>query len=228
MIRLFFAFFALAISASTFAGGTLPTIPNGCFDDKLFCSEWSIADVNGMRVIRVKFVAMAYTSDYPTPQSIVDKYFDFAHWGDYAQGTDSISIENSVLRGTEGQNDKLYHYVRYVMQAPFPISHMRIREVTQYTRMEPAAGAVLSYRFALVPGLQTGLPEYEDRYKTLNGPEGVKYKEGEIHIQYNQENGEYVLFMMTDVVPGIDLLPKVAAPYIERGIVAVAKGMLNL
>lgn len=220
---------ALGLTSAASAAGKLPTIPAGCFDDKLYCTETAVVDASdGHRVIRVKFVAMTTINEFPTAQSIVDKYFSFGDWFDYARGTDAIKIEQSALRGVEGDNDKLFHYSRYIVQAPFPINKSRVREVSQYNRMTPVPGAVISYSYSLVQSSHTNLPEEDVKWKTLNGSEGVKRKDGEIHIQFNEETGEYYLFMVTDVIPGIDLLPKVAAPYIERGIVAVAKGMLNL
>lgn len=221
-------FFATAFSVAGFAKQPLPTIPEGCFDENLYCTDTKVIDVDGQRVIRVKFVAMTTTAEYPTAQSIVDKYFDFENWFDYTKATESIKMETSAKMKVEGDNDRLWHYAHYIVQAPFPISKVRTRELTEYNRIELAEGAVVSYRYSIVPGLHTGLPESEERYQTLRNSEGVKRKDGEIHIQYNEESGEYILFMVTDVIPAIDLLPKVAAPFIERSIVAVARGMLNL
>lgn len=221
-------FSALAFSIAGFAKQPLPTIPDNCFDENLFCAETKVVDVDGERVIRVKFVAMTTISEYPTAQSIIDKYFDFESWFDYTEGTESIKIETSKEMLREENNDRVRHYSHYIVQAPFPIRKARTREITEYNRIENAEGAMVSYRFALVPGPHHNLPESEERYKTLEESEGVKKKEGEIHIQFNEETGEYILYMVTDVIPAIDLLPKVAAPFIERAFVAVARGMLNI
>ena len=204
-----------------------PDIPNGCFDQDVYCSHTQVLEIDGDKNIRIEFFATADLADYPLPQDVVNKYFAFDHWEEYTADSNAISVQASALLKMEGAYDQLIQYSRYINDGPFPISKIRVREVTLYQRIPHIEGADISYTFSLLPGTFNNLPEVDDKYKSYDHPDGVQKKEGEIHVKYLPQEERYVMYIRADIVPTIKLLPNVAAKFIERSFVAVSKGMLN-
>ncbi|MBF0206602.1 MAG: hypothetical protein HQK53_06910 [Oligoflexia bacterium] len=120
------------------------------------------------------------------------------------------------------------HYAHYYNDAPFPFWSIEVREVAHYTDIDPFPykDVLAAVKFSVitdknivheVPG---GLP--------LRGAEGLKHKSGEIYLKYDEQNGRFVLFSIVNIIPQIDLLPTIAAPYIEKAVVATFRGILGI
>ncbi|MBT3984460.1 MAG: hypothetical protein HOE90_24100 [Bacteriovoracaceae bacterium] len=216
------------IIPAAFAGKALPEVPDDCFDSNSFCTKRAVLrNAAGKRYINVQFFAAISEDDFDTPEDIVDMYFDFAEWGEYTKGTNEVKMKVTLPMGTYTKDGTVItrHYATYKTKAPFPIGKVHIREVTDYIPLTAYDGAELSYYYTLA---DASTPIKVPGHGVYKKPEGLKMKNGHIHVAYDEDNGEYILFLNANVIPGIDLLPKIAAPYIERSIVAVAKGMLGL
>ena len=210
--------FVILFLISTFAfAKEVPVAPSNCFSGKSYCSGWNVlTNSEGKKVIRVRIFAKLSISDMGSLDDVEGFFFDFSKWKDYAAGSENISILDSELRyvRVNGQERKR-HFVRYSAKAPWPIRNMNVVDLMEYKIASADYPATLkSYTFRQVPG-------FSDR-------EGVKYNIGELHIVKTSDLKSYLVTFVTDVVPSIDLLPKVAAPYIQRPMLDVFKGMFNL
>ncbi|MCK5072719.1 MAG: hypothetical protein KAQ98_04780 [Bacteriovoracaceae bacterium] len=226
---LMFAFFIQA----TFAG-TFPEIPDGCLDEDIYCSEAKVVkkiiDGESKKVIRIKIFVLGTADDYDSEQDILDLFFDFDSWGDYAEMGDSrtIKFKKSLNLGpiTWNEHETFRHYANYKIKAPFPINWMNVRAMGYYWNIEPYEGAVASCMFE---NQTSGVFEIPGE-PTLHGGEGFKYTDGEFHIKVEGEEDEkeYYMYFTADVIPAIDFLPSIAAPYVHAGFLAILKGMFDL
>ncbi len=213
---------------SLFASKTeVPTIPAGCFaNGKVFCTQTDVVRSGDNKVIRVNLFAAISMDDYSSINEITEFYFDFAQWPTYAAGSQSVEFVKSMSLSPVMIDGKkvLRHYAYYYTKAPWPISRSKVREVAYYYELPPAPGAAKSIHFEAITNQVFQIPGEEE----LNGAEGLKYKAGDLHVKLDTANNQYLVFLTTDVIPSITLLPGVAAPYVEAGIVAVFKGMFGL
>jgi hypothetical protein len=218
MMKFAVLFFVLLLSlSSVVVGGTLPSIPSNCFGQTSYCTSVEVAkDESGRRVIRVKIFAHLSKERFATLASVAARYLDFAKWPDYASSFDDLTFHKSEeRRDVVGQVEKLRHLAHYTSKAPWPIKSMEVVDLVEYEFVtEQYPGSLYSAVFTPVAGFK--------------GRKGVKHNVGELHIGETANKASWILYFVTDVVPDIELLPNVAAPYIHRPIHAIFKGMFDL
>jgi len=209
--------FCLLFSFSAFSS-ELPTIPENCFLDKVYCSKWDVLqDETLKKYIRINFFAELSSDNFESFKDIEKLYMDFPAWIAYAEGSNSIKISLSKLaeEGTGPNGLPFYdHEAHYVIRGPSPVNWVKVKEITTYKKMPEATNALSSWAF--------------DLKKDNHALEGVKGKKGEIHVSFDQEKNVYRLFVVVDIYPSIALLHKMAAPYMESGFVSMFLGMFDL
>jgi len=192
----------------------IPNFPADCFSGKSFCSKSDVIRINVGRVIRVEIFADLSQSHYLTVEDIKARYFDFSKWPDYVSASDNLkfkdSQEQSVIMAGE---EYVAHMAHYVAKAPWPIRSMEVKDLVYYKFIENPE-TVLSARF--------------DQAPDFSGRRGIKYNAGELHLLKKKSGEGYLVYFVTDIIPGIDLLPNVAQPYIEKVMFDVIKGMFEL
>lgn len=210
-----FLIFSILYTASINAT-ELPKIPVDCFDDQNYCYGNDVLDNDeGRRVIRISLFAKFDGTEYSSHLELVNKFFDFPEWPAYAEDSRDITFKESreidpiIVNGQKVRR----HLAHYETGAPFPFRKMEVFEVANYFQLPPPNGGIISYKFVA----------------DMSNPQtkGIKYKVGILHLAKTQNN-DYMVYLTIDVVPSIDLLPKIAAPYIERAMMAIFTGMFNL
>lgn len=226
MKKLFMALIILlqANVAFTFEDPTeLPAVPEGCFDQEIFCHNWEILsrrdsrNPHGQRVTRVRFFAKLDAYEFESYHDIVARFKDAPAWIKYAEYTDVVNIYHSVLLNStvdERGRTVFRHESHYDLKGPAVIGgKVSVRELGLYTIIDPVPGALVSVKM-----------DFDPNYPA----KGVKHKTGEIHLTYDEIEETYDVHLVLDVIPEINILPKVGAPYVEAGLVAIFKGMFNL
>ncbi len=209
-------FLGLLLNLSAFA--KLPTIPQNCFSEKVYCSTWEVLqDETTKKFIRINFFAELSKDLYPSYQDIEKLYMNFPEWIEY--GKDSTSIKITLSREADhGVNSDelpfLSHEAHYVLRGPPPVNWVKVKEITVYQKIHPVDNALSSWLF--------------DLKKDYPALEGVKGKKGELHITFNEEKNVYEVFVIVDIYPAIAILHKLAAPYMEAGFVSMFLGMFDL
>jgi len=191
----------------------LPNPPSDCFSRQNFCSSSQVTrDQEGRRVIRVTIFAKLDKSKYGQWQELKELYFDFAKWPDYASHSKNIDMIASEQRPSTDSRYFVEHYAKYYAKAPFPIGKMEVEDLVSYHEIaSPSPNGVLSVEFL-------ERPDFTAR-------KGLKFNRGELHLLQNDQNWNVVF--INDVIPSIDILPKVAAPYIERSMMDIFHGMFD-
>lgn len=213
LILSFILLLVLSIS-NLLVAAQIPSIPSNCFSTKNYCVSSDVLRLsNGDRGIKIVIHVDPMQTHYNTVEELQARYFDFANWPSYVNGSENIrfdlSEENTmVLNGKE----VITHKHSYVAKAPWPISKMEVDDVVYY-QMTERADTVLSTEFKQVPG-------YAKR-------KGLKYNSGELHL-YRDGKGELKVYFSTTVTPSIEALPNVAKRYIQNTILDVLKGMFEL
>ncbi len=212
--RKFYALVFCAISLSFSVCAAVPAIPSNCFSSKHFCSESSVIRERGKKVIKVIIAAKFVKSKYTNPSELVDLYFDFAKWPDYAAGSSNLNMDFSEVLFVRDSNgvEKKRHHVSYTAKAPWPIRNMKVHDLVEYDSATVVDGALIFAKFESVANFQ-------DR-------EGIKLNWGEVYVL--EQGKHYVVLFINKVIPSISILPSVAAPYIERPMLDIFKGMFNL
>lgn len=218
MKKILISLFLLSTTLSNiFAANELPKIPGNCFNTEVYCVSNDVTNnEEGKRVIRVQLFAKVDAAEYSSYQDIINKFFAFNQWPTYAEDSKDVAffaskeIEPIVVNGQKVRR----HLAHYETGAPFPFRKMEVYEVANYFPLETYNGALVSYKFvADVSNPQT---------------KGIKHKVGILHMSLNKDTNEFYLYLTIDIVPSIDLLPKIAAPYIERAMMGIFLGMFNL
>lgn len=227
-------------SQSVIAASYVPNIPTGCFDDDAtYCSDYGVAHSSeaGRKVIKVDFYAKLDGLNFEDEWEIYDLFADFEAWGDYTSWVEdygSISTDKkakkSAKKALEDHNvtmlssvvadsieledgvEALVHEVTYFTAGPWPFTTNKIVERALYYEIPAYEGALISMKMILDPS-------YADQLK------GLKYKTGILHIGYDEEEDAYMLYFKLEVVPEIDLLPSIAAPYVGKAFISVFEGM---
>jgi hypothetical protein len=203
------------ISFQTFAN-SLPPVPDKCFVDQNYCyKSWVANDPEvGGKVIFIDFHGFFSRDDFPAPEDILPRYFDFSQWINYTSGSQDVNIITSekwepvVIDGQE----HLRHFVHYKIRAPWPLEEAEIVDLSHYFQLPAYDGALVSWKFDLDHNF--------DRNR------GVKHKAGYIHLA--QYEGGHRVYISIAVVPEISILPEVALPYIEKAFLTIFKGMFDM
>lgn len=194
----------------------LPSIPVNCFTQKSYCTRTSIVKISGKKVIKIKVAAQLRPSRFRNIDDIHNLYFSFSKWGDYASGSNNINIKSSEERfGYRNGKEFPRHYISYDIKAPWPLSSLEIVDLMEYRYVtENYPKSDLSAEFNIV--------------KDFDGRKGVKYNSGQLHVKFSVSSQKYIIIYVGEVIPSINIMLGQAAPYVERALVDVLKGMLDL
>jgi hypothetical protein len=206
--------------------------PSNCGDDLVvqqYCSDYTAGILSGG--VEVSFFAVVDKADYPTIDSLLAKYTDFAKWPDYvaATGRTAIIFNQSLklesLPASQTSNEVLRHYADYKIDSP--LGYQDVRVVTHNVTVDPYEGALGSVEFEV----QTeGMQDLPVDVAPLEGAVGVKSQTGNVHVVDCAKSDlctdeRYLLIYQSKIVPEIDLLPKLAAGPISEGIESILIGM---
>jgi hypothetical protein len=205
----------ILMSQTAFA---LPEIPADCFTDKVYChSHKVLKDPNRKKYFQINFFAELSADEFESIEEIEEIFSDFPAWIDYTQDSENVDLTTSLTRfrgDTEAGEHLRIHEAEYTMKAPRPLNRVNVKEVSIYKKTAPFEGAAASWFF------------YLDRsYKELKG---VKDKKGELHLVYLPQQNVYRFYVLINVWPEINILHKVAAPYVEKALVSIFLGMFDL
>ncbi|MBF0205891.1 MAG: hypothetical protein HQK53_03295 [Oligoflexia bacterium] len=205
-----------------------PTAPENCFAERSYCAKTSIVYEGSTRYIQVVLFASIDASNYPTTASLMDRYFDFDHWSVFLQGKESIKpIRSKGLPVTYENGHPVYtHLHHYYSEAPFPIWTLEVKELSIYRPMIPSQmqDAEITYEFDLIKGRHV-IPELNEDFTDAVG---VKNKYGRMFLKLDPEAQKYLVYVVTQTTPQIDLLPSIAAPYIEKSVTTIFEGVFDL
>ncbi|MFZ8933083.1 MAG: hypothetical protein ACO20H_05485 [Bacteriovoracaceae bacterium] len=225
MKKLMIAFLALysTLAVALEEPKVLPSVPEACFDEEIFCHDWTVLsrrnddNPHGKRVTRIRFFAKLDSYEFESHHDIVARFKDAPAWMRYTDYTNVVNIYKSVMHNsTVDEQGRIVdiHEAHYDLKGPSIIGgKVSVREQALYTIIDPVPGALVSVMI---------------RHDPNYSAKGVKHKTGEIHLTYDDYDETYGIYIILDIVPEINILPKVGAPYIEAGLVAIFKGMFNL
>lgn len=213
----------LAIFITPSFSRELPVIPENCFEASVYCHHWKVFESkdpenpHGKRVIRIMFFAQLDAYEYDSYHNIIDTFEQFDQWPEYTKNSENVTITYSVKLPTivneEGQEIHRQE-AHYTLKAPRIIGgKVNVRERVLYQELEKANNAETSWSFT-----------HDATYNL----QGLKHKTGVLDISFNKEQEVYFLYLTLDVIPEINILPKLAAPFIEAGIVDIFKGMFKI
>lgn len=196
--------------------------------DQNFCVETDASSFP----INIRFYIVVDKENYPTVETLLDKYMAFDEWPAYTEtvGSDSIVFNRSArlddITAADGTTIAR-HYYDYKLKSP--IGYQKVRGVTYNNRLAtPYAGAEGTIEFT---AQTNGTQEVPSGEKPLTGAEGVKLQTGVINAVACTSNelcseGQWLLTYESSITPAITLLPKVAAGSIQQGLETVLVGML--
>jgi hypothetical protein len=128
----------------------------------------------------------------------------------------------------DGQGQVLMRqYFDYKLKSP--IGYQKIRGITHNQRMiKPYRGAESTTEFVVQT---SGVQEVPAGEKPLNGAEGLKLQTGSLNLVSCEGTGlcsdqQWIVIYESTITPAINLLPKVVASSVEKGIADVIVGML--
>ncbi len=195
------------------------SLPSDCFEEEDFCYTYGVEynEELDRKVIRVHFHAQLYIDDYEDVDEVVGLFLDFDSWDDYTASMDDYDKVGDALKYNDvvfvsSVGNGMTHTSHFWTDAPWPISKMEIKERSLYEEIEVDI-ALKGYKFYLDPQFNN---------------EGIKYKSGVVRIYLDDEEDMYYASATLDVIPEIDFLPTVAAPYVSRGLIAIFKGMFDM
>ncbi len=234
LINLFFSsLFVICFSLEVFATEKLPSIPSGCFDEAVFCTEADVVNkiIEGKEreVINVKVFMVTSYSDYENVEAILALFYNFNSWDEYAnkEGSGRIIFNGQSSSQNLGPIDvggvkTQRHYAHYKIKSP--IGYITVRAMGYYWTIKPFEGATVSTQFENQTSGLFKIPGEAD----LNGGEGFKYTAGNFHVRKDDAKEEYVIYFDADVIPSITILPNVAKKSILGGFESILKGMFDL
>jgi hypothetical protein len=211
----------------------IPAIPANCaagVADKGYCAEAVIP--SGGFPISIRFFVVVEKDNYPTGDDLLDKYLAFDQWPAYAEstGSDSIIFEKSA-RLTDKKDAQgriaMRHYFNYKLKSP--IGYQKVRGVTHNHRLaKPHVGAVSTTEFVVQTSGPQEVPAGE---KALNGAEGLKLQTGSLNLVSCAgtnlcSNSQWIVIYESTITPAINLLPKVVAQSVGKGVEDIIVGML--
>lgn len=220
---LFFAFSILMGTAFASLQTKLPNVPDDCFDEEIFCHNWEVLkkrnpkNPHGKRVIRINFFAEIDGFEFESHEDLIGRFINFEAWPEYTKNSENIKMSYSKrLPSIVDENGVVNHRheAHYTMKGPRIIGgKVSVRELALYKEIPLADGAKASWAL-----------RHDENYEST----GVKHKTGVLHLAYDEDEDVYRVYIVLDVIPEINILPKVAAPYTEAGLVDTFKGMFNL
>lgn len=204
--------FCLCFALQSLAFAEIPKPSADCFRTKSYCSKTTVLrDASDRRVIRVEIFVQIPKSTYVDYTELKDLFFRFSDWPSYAGNSDSIDFIESTPK--VGPANTVRHLAHYKTKAPWPIKEAEVFDLLEYKDL------------AVEPGESYAVEFYQVR--DFASRKGVKYNYGQLHLK--SENAEkWQVYFYSDVVPAIDSLPNVAAPFILRPMEDILKGMFRM
>jgi len=212
---------------------TVPVLPKGCesqiSSNGLYCSA---RVVTGDKAT-VTFAAVVSRDSFPTVDSILDRYTNFARWSEYAKTSPNTVIEfkqgGSValepITNAAGV-ETLRHVYDYSLKIQgIPLLKQSVRGITYNTIVTPYSGALASLEFAA----QTApVPGFQEK------PKGLKSQTGSIHAVVCDptvlevcDDSKWLLVYETTVQPDVSFAMNIAANTVTAGIEDLLVGMLD-
>ncbi|MBF0205862.1 MAG: hypothetical protein HQK53_03150 [Oligoflexia bacterium] len=206
-----------------------PTPPSDCFNINAYCSKTDIVYDGSTRYIQVTLFASIDESAFSNADALTEHYLNFDRWAEFLQGRESIRMVRSktISAVYENKHPKLItQFDHYYGEAPFPFWSTEIKEVVAYRQLSPSPieDSEVAYEYELVKG-QHDFPEFGEKFMDAVG---VKNKYGRMFIKLDKDNNRYLSYSVTQVTPSIDILPSIAAPYIEKIVVTIFESVFNL
>ncbi|OFZ48263.1 MAG: hypothetical protein A2381_08495 [Bdellovibrionales bacterium RIFOXYB1_FULL_37_110] len=213
-----------------------PSTGSKCMDaanyrESLICTESHIVfrDIKGQRVktIHTQLGAIINSVDVQNESDLIATFLDFDSWGKYAlrEGGEILVFRSSkkLKALTQNGNEILRHYAYFGTKAPAPLYRQWVRTVINYWKVPSPLNVLLTYKFISDDGIS-----HVEGEKVLIGSEGMKYYEGFVSIIHDPKSLDYIVYTEFWLVPSINILPEFAIPSIERGLVALVRGMFEL
>lgn len=227
--------FALALSLPTLglAAKSLPNVPANCLQDiqmNGYCADFDAPIFMGP--VNIRFFIVVDKADYPTVDSAIARYMDFASWPEFVMDSGRSNIEfhsSSVLSPIPAVGSRpeiIRHYANYRLKAPI-VGWQDVRVVTHNYKVAPYQNALASLEFEVQNRGAQQVPVGES---PLMGSEGVKSQTGSVHavdckLSNLCNDNQHLLIYHSKISPDIDILPKVAAGAIQEGVEAIIVGM---
>ena len=191
----------------------IPAFPSDCFIGKNFCSRSQVLhDQQNRRVIRAEIFVQMSKAEYSNYEELKDLYFRFQDWPSYAGDSDSITFIESTPKQGPAPQSAIRHLAHYTTKAPWPVSHAEVFDLVEYKEIAKATNVVYAVEFAQVP-------DFSSR-------KGVKYNYGQLHLLDDQHD-RWLVYFYSDVIPSMDILPNVAAPFILKPMEDILRGMFK-
>ena len=211
----------LVLVAQALYAKSLPEIPGDCFDNDIFCNDAKVTkkkiDGEQKQVIHVEFFAKLDPAEFGESDDILFRFLDFNYWDNYVAGSSFLQYYETVALDSVMIDDQevFRHYCHYWTKAPF-IGKQEVYEQALYREVFDYDGVVFSWFFSPDP--------------TFKKAKGIKYKEGYLHLTYDEDEGVYYAYVIIDVIPdfSFSIALHLAAPYVEDALVEVFKGMFGL
>lgn len=223
MLRIFFITLISFLLITNIYSKGLPDLPNGCFDENVYCHNWKILKKNdpenphGKRVTRIYFFAQLDSIEFRDYHEIIDQFNDFEKWPKFTENSNNVGFTHSVrlpqIIDEDGRVIKR-HEAHYWIKGPRIIGgKVNIKEIVHYKEIEAIPGSLTTWTF-----------RHDENYAM----KGLKHKTGTLAITYDDDEEAFTVFLIMDAIPEINILPKLAAPYVEAGVVDTFKGMFGL
>ncbi len=219
------------LTGATLHAKALPTPPASCAADIAAVGYCSTADAPPFKgAVDLRFFVVIDKASFATVDDVLNRYLSFNTWPAFAEstGTEDLVFTKSIRMPTVQVNGTTVyrHYYDYKLKSP--IGYQKVRGVTFNSKVAAYPGALASVEFAAQIQGPQAVPAGE---KPLNGVEGVQLQVGSVHaVDCDGRfdfcgNNQYLLMYESKIQPDIDLLPKVAAASISKGIEALLVGM---
>jgi len=179
------------------------------------CTVTNTNDSNG--AIHLNFFARLLKDDFSSKEEILERFFDFDRWKDYAQGNRypkflfSKTLPDLIVDRANGQQTLKRNQLKYISDAPFPLPEQTIHESSIFEQIPSWEGAYASWKFELD--------------KDFDQLEGLRFKSGSFHTQETEEY--YYIYYMFDVTLSFNVLTSLAAPFIKDAVEAIFRGMFD-
>lgn len=223
---------SLLFSSFVFAEGkSLPSLPADCAaqieSSGLFCSSISVAG----DMIDVTFLGLADKGTFPTVDSLIERYLDFARWPEFVKNSPqdvvvyksggSVAYETKMTDDGRALYPQFFDYDLKVQG--IPLLRQNVRGVTYNYDVDAYDGALRSIEFQAQKG---PLPEYKQTLKGMNSQIGSVHAL-ECTGQEFCDDSKWLVVFYTRVQPNLSIAMNITAKTMQAGIEDILTGMLE-
>ncbi|MBT3983582.1 MAG: hypothetical protein HOE90_19660 [Bacteriovoracaceae bacterium] len=209
----------LILSTSAFALDV--SVPKNCFNVKNYCSKSQVVRKGVKKYSRVELFSVLSEDDYDSEQVILDTYFAFSNWKKITRDKPNIGVHKSL--SLKDQDSSKLQYVDFTIKAPFPVMKLKIKMVIDYKKnLKDTESSVFHFNGLInkshtIPGVGV-----------LRKAVGVVEFSGLISVKYLEDDGEYLVYLIFNSIPELNILPGLTAPYLERAMLDLYKGLFEI